>query len=328
MENTRPKNFLESVDERTGLAGANKLELLLFGMGSEHGETKAEVFAINVFKVREVVHVPEITRVPSSPEWVDGMVSLRGQIVPVINLARYYGINTANPQTILIVAEYNGQIQGLLVHNVENIIRLEWDQITAPPSMLAEGSRGSLITSITRLKDGRLAMVLDVEKVLADTARIDEQMERDLDLPEPSGLDSSASVFFADDSPVARKQIERVLMKLGVRFNFAQNGAEAWTNLCSMANEAQQAGRPLKNTVRAILTDVEMPEMDGYVLTKHIKGDPRFNGIPVIMHSSLSANTNQAIGKSVGVDHYVSKFQPRDLFDVLKPYLAQEKHND
>ena len=130
------------------------------------------------------------------------------------------------------------------------------------------------------------------------------------------------TVLYADDSSVARNQIERTLTALGARGIACVNGRMAWEELTKMASAAESAGRKAKQLVRVILTDIEMPEMDGYILTKKIKSDPRFEGIPVLMHSSLSGMSNQQLGLSVGVDEYVPKFEPQRLSATLRRLLA------
>ncbi|MDQ5946719.1 MAG: two-component system, chemotaxis family, chemotaxis protein CheV, partial [Pseudomonadota bacterium] len=122
---------------------------------------------------------------------------------------------------------------------------------------------------------------------------------------------------------VARRKITEVLDKLGVKHKHATNGAEAWTRLQSIAAHSSQMGTPLRDEIRVILVDAEMPEMDGYVLTKSIKADNRFNGVSVIMHSSLSSEANKAMGKAVGVDGYVAKFDTEVLADTLRPILER-----
>ena len=141
--------------------------------------------------------------------------------------------------------------------------------------------------------------------------------------PEPARVDADTSVFFCDDSIVARRKITEVLEKLGVRHKHATNGAEAWTRLQAIAAHAHQTGRKMREEIRLILVDAEMPEMDGYVLTKNIKNDPRFEGVPIVMHSSLSSEANRAMGKSVGVDAYVAKFDAEALADTLRPLLER-----
>jgi two-component system chemotaxis response regulator CheV len=133
------------------------------------------------------------------------------------------------------------------------------------------------------------------------------------------------TIVYADDSSVARGQIERTLNALGIRGVAAMNGRQAWDELQKIANYADATGRPVKDLVQLILTDVEMPEMDGYILTKNIKSDARFAGIPVIMHSSLSSMSNQQLGKSVGVDDYVPKFEAQRLAETLSRLLLREE---
>ena len=129
-------SFIQSVDARTQLAGTNRLEVLLFSLGNDTETGREEVFGINVFKVREVMHVPVITHAPDMPEAVEGMVSLRGTMVPVINLQKFCGVRTTSKPKILMITEYNKHIQGFLVDSVDMIERLNWDEIKAPPQML------------------------------------------------------------------------------------------------------------------------------------------------------------------------------------------------
>lgn len=315
-------NFIQSVDERTSLAGANKLEVLLFSLGKDLHTKRDEVFGINVFKVREVMKVPEITHAPDMPPGVEGMVSLRGQMVPIINLTHFCEMEVNEPPEILMVTEYNRNIHGFLVHSVEHILRMEWNQLKAPPPMMAH-RMGGLITAVTELDDGRIVMILDVEKILTETAGSNDQPQL---YNEIKSVDTKATILFADDSTVARKQIEKTFEKMGVNFISAINGQEAWQKLQEYAERAAASHIPVHELIQAILTDVEMPEMDGYVLTKKIKEDNRFKGIPVIMHSSLSSSTNVSMGTRIGADAYVPKFDPQELARILSPILVNRKH--
>jgi two-component system chemotaxis response regulator CheV len=175
-----------------------------------------------------------------------------------------------------------------------------------------------LITAVIELDSGHLVSILDVEQILAnafgDAIIVDIQ---------PAQLSEDVTVFFVDDSVVARRKITEVLDKLGVKHKHATNGAEALSRLQAIAAHAQQMGKPLRDEIRLILADAEMPEMDGYVLTKNIKSDVRFEGIPVIMHSSLSSEANRAMGKAVGVDAYVAKFDAEVLAETLRPLLER-----
>lgn len=305
--------LLRRIDARTKLAGANKLEILLFTLGTDLATGRKETFGINVFKVREVMRIPEITRAPEMPPSVEGMVSLRGQLVPVVDLAKYIGIQTDAPPSIMIVTEYNGNTQGFLVGEVDTILRLDWSEMRVPPAMLT-AQMGGLVVAVTELKDKRLVMMLDVEKILAETTNQDDSHLYTSLTPINK---PDRTVLYADDSTVARNQIERTLNALGIHGIACINGARAWEELQKIASQADLAGRPVSDYVQLVLTDVEMPEMDGYVLTKNIKSDPRFKGIPVLMHSSLSSDANRALGISVGVDEYVPKFEPHRLAEAL-----------
>ncbi len=304
--------LMESVDARTKLAGSNRMEILLFSLGTH------EIFGINVFKVREVSKTPPITKAPNMPSGVEGLISLRGNVIPVVSLTAVMHLADA-PVGLgksMMVTEYSKRILGFLVHGVDRIIRVDWERVRAPETVVTSDLH-SYITAITDLPDGRLVSIVDVEQILANTFgdSIIGQIDR-------VNAGESYNVFFVDDSAVARRKISEVLDKLGVRHKHALNGLEAWTRLSGMAAHCQQLGRDLREEISAILVDAEMPEMDGYVLTKNIKSDPRFQGIPVVMHSSLSSEANRAMGKSVGVDAYVAKFDAEALADTIRSMLS------
>ena len=304
-------NLMDAIDARTSLVGSNKMELLLFSLGGD------EIFGINVFKVREVTNTPFITKTPNVPNGVEGFISLRGNIIPVISLTTFInadGNANCRNQT-LIVTEFSRHTQGFLVDSIDRIIRVDWDKVKPPQDMLAANE--GLITAITELPDGRLVSILDVEQLLAQV--LGEPMIPELAPVEEGG---ERYVFFADDSQVARKSILTVLDRMGVKSQQASNGRDAWEKLKALAAHAQQEKRALHETLRLILTDAEMPEMDGYVLTKQIKNDTRFNGIPVVMHSSLSSQANKTMGAQAGVDAYVSKFDAVILAETLRPLLV------
>jgi len=314
---SQDKSMLESVDARTQLAGSNRMEILLFSLGTQ------ETFGINVFKVREVSKTPRITKTPNMPVGVEGLISLRGNVIPVLSLAQAMELNDAPPGLggSMMVTEYSKRILGFLVHAVDRIIRVDWERVRAPESVVTGGTH-RFITAITELPNGKLVSILDVEQILENT--FGETMVGDLQRLEES---VEYNVFFADDSAVARKKIAEVLDKMGVKHKHALNGQEAWTRLLGMAAHAQQTGKDLRDEVQLILVDAEMPEMDGYVLTKNIKNDARFSGIPVVMHSSLSSEANRAMGSRVGVDAYVAKFDADMLAETLRPHLMKSHRN-
>lgn len=314
--------FIDSIDERTKLAGTNHLEVLLFSLGENELTGRNELFGINVFKVREVLNIPEITTAPEMPEGIEGFVSLRGDMVPIINLQKFCHMQSKDEPRILMITEYNTHIQGFLVSSVDTIQRLNWEQVKEPPELISK-RLGGLVTAVAELADQRLVMIMDVEKVLADAGGFyDDAM---LEGVNKIVHDGHFRVLFADDSNIARKQITKTLDAMGVEYHSAINGAEAWKTLDQIATRCEQNGQKITDEIQAVLTDVEMPEMDGYVLTQRIKADPRMEGLPVIMHSSLTAQANQAMGRGVGADAYVSKFQPVELADTLTHFLVGNK---
>ena len=305
--------LLDTIDGRTRLAGSNKLEILLFSLGT------SEIFGINVFKVREVCKTPPITRTPNMPAGMQGVISLRGRIVPVISLSDIVNIDTASeqPGSAMLVMEYSRRVLGFLVDDVDRIIRVEWSDVK-PPEALLTGEHG-MITAITHLEDGKLVSILDVEEILIKTFGEDGMHEI-----APIDSDEELTVFFVDDSTVARKRIVEVLDRLRVKYKQATNGLEAWERLKSEAAYAEQQGVALSDLIKVIMVDAEMPQMDGYVLTRNIKTDRRFEGIPVVMHSSLSSEANRTMGQSVGVDAYVAKFDSQVLGETLRPLLLRQ----
>jgi two-component system chemotaxis response regulator CheV len=309
-----PASLIDSVDARTKLAGSNRMEILLFTLGTN------EIFGINVFKVREVSKTPAITKSPHMPAGVEGLISLRGNVIPVVSLAQAMQLADAPSGRggSMMVTEYSKRTLGFLVHDVDRIIRVEWDRVRAPEAVTS--GTHAYITAITELDSGRLVSIVDVEQIMANT--FGEAVIGQID---KMGGEEEYNVFFVDDSSVARKKIAEVLERMGVKHKHAQNGMEAWTRLSGMAAHAQQTGRDLREEVNVILVDAEMPEMDGYVLTKNIKSDKRFNGVPVVMHSSLSSEANRSMGRSVGVDAYVAKFDSDALADTLRPLLLKSQ---
>ena len=313
-------NLIDSIDERTKLAGTNHLEVLLFNLGTNDETGRNEVFGINVFKVREVLNNPDITTAPEMPEGVEGFVSLRGDMVTIINLQKFCNLQSADEPRILMITEYNTHVQGFLVTAVDTIQRLNWAQVKEPPPLLSK-RLGGLVTAVSELDDERLVMIMDVEKVLADAGGFYEDMK--LENIQKLNSDKTYTILFADDSAIARKQITTTLEHMGVKYIQNVNGANAWNELDKMATRCEAAGTDIIDEIQLVLTDVEMPEMDGYVLTQKIKSDPRLKHLPVVMHSSLTAVANQSMGKNVGADAYVPKFQPQELAATLEDFFER-----
>ncbi|MFZ6726249.1 chemotaxis protein [Undibacterium sp. MH2W] len=314
----------QEVDERTNLTGSNKFELLLFRLGGDGGGERSELFGINVFKVREIVAMPAITAVAGALPHMLGVVNLRGQIIPVIDLPSVVGCVPKTGLNIMLVTEYARTTQGFAVESVEEIVRLDWSQVLS-----AENSAvGGMVTSIARLdgdtENTRLAQVLDVEQILRQITPSDA---KDVD-PETIGdrlqMREGAIILAADDSGVARSLIEKALGAIGAPFIMTKTGKEAWDKLQVLAAAAQSEGKGLRDKVAMVLTDLEMPEMDGFTLTRKIKQDDRYKSLPVIIHSSLSGQTNEEHIKTVGADAYVAKFVAEELAAAIRKVLSMK----
>jgi two-component system chemotaxis response regulator CheV len=312
----------QEVDERSNLTNSNKFELLLFRLGADDKGEHSELYGINVFKIREIVAMPQVTAVAGSQPHMLGVVNLRGQIIPVMDLPSIVGVKPKTGLNIMLVTEFARSTQAFAVESVDEIVRLDWSQVLS-----AEGSNaGGMVTSIARL-DGdvnstRLAQVLDVETILrkmmpAEGDEISEEAVGKLPL-KPGTL-----VLAADDSVVARNLIERGLEAMGAPYVMLKTGKEAWDKLQSIADGCKAEGIPVEDRVALVLTDLEMPEMDGFTLTRLVKQDARFAKIPVVIHSSLSGKTNEDHVRGVGADAYVAKFVAEDLANTIRRVMAK-----
>jgi two-component system chemotaxis response regulator CheV len=249
-----------------------------------------------------------------------GVANIRGQMIPVINLPLITGCNPSKGLGILLVTEFARTTQAFAVEEVNEIVRLEWKQVLS-----AEGTGGGLVTSIARLdgnaENTRLAQVLDVEQILRDVFPEQHKgVDAEAKMPQLS-IPPGTVILAADDSAVARMMIEQGLKAMNLDFVMTKTGKEAWERLQAMNVDATAAGKTIRDKVALVLTDLEMPEMDGFTLTKNIKQDPRFSSIPVIIHSSLTGTTNEGHVKSVGADAYVAKFVAEELGATIRSVL-------
>jgi len=317
------KTVQQEVDERSNLTGTNKFELLLFRLGGDAQGERNELFGINVFKIREIVAMPEVTAVAGSPPHVLGVVNLRGQIIQVLDLPAITGCVPKTGLNIMLVTEFARTTQAFAVESVEEIVRLDWGQV-----MSSEHSAGSgMVTSIARLDDEsggapRLAQVLDVETILQKMNPAKEEINT-AGLGAKIKLKPGTVILAADDSVVARSLIEQGLEAMGLPFVMTKTGKEAWDQLNYLATSAETEGKTIYDKVALVLTDLEMPEMDGFTLTRSIKKSARFGNLPVVIHSSLSGTTNEEHVKTVGADAYVAKFSAEDLASTLRRVLGQ-----
>ena len=312
----------QEVDERSNLTNSNKFELLLFRLGADDKGEHSELYGINVFKIREIVAMPQVTAVAGSQPYMLGVVNLRGQIIPVMDLPSIVGVKPKTGLNIMLVTEFARTTQAFAVESVDEIVRLDWSQVLS-----AEGSNaGGMVTSIARL-DGdvnstRLAQVLDVETILRRMMPT-EGDDINEDAVGKLTMKPGTMIVAADDSVVARNLIERGLEAMGAPFVMLKTGKEAWEKLQSIADGCKAEGIPVEDRVALVLTDLEMPEMDGFTLTRLVKQDARFAKIPVVIHSSLSGKTNEDHVRGVGADAYVAKFVAEDLAETIRKVMSK-----
>ena len=302
--------IMAEVDQRTNLVGENRMELLLFRLGGR------QRFGINVFKVREVIQCPGLTRMANADPVVRGVANLRGQTISVIDLAQAIGRRALpdEAECFVIVTEYNRAVQGFLVSGVDRIVNLNWKEIHSPPRGLG---RHNYMTAVTEV-DGELVEIVDVEKVLAELTGVNTDLSEPDEYAELS--ERRIRVLVVDDSSVARNQIKRTLEQMGMECTLAANGREGLETLRAWVAK----GDDLREHVDILISDVEMPEMDGYTLTTEVRNDDRLADLPVLLHTSLSGVFNKNMVQKVGADLFVPKFNADELATEVNRLLEQK----
>jgi two-component system chemotaxis response regulator CheV len=308
---------LDTVDMRTQLAGHNRLELLLFRLGSK------QLYGINVFKVQEVIRCPPLTRMPKSNSSVVGVAHLRKRTIPVMDLG--LAINRQPIKNIqdsyVIVTEYNRNIQGFLVDSVDRICNMNWKDILPPP----KGSgKASYLTAVTHV-DKQLVEIIDVERVYADIMGVNENVDANiLQAAHDTETTLPKHVLVVDDSSVARNQIKRVLEKMGIECTLGQDGQDGLDILNSMVDD----GSPINEKIALVISDIEMPRMDGYTFTTQIRKDPRLQGLYIMLHTSLSGVFNNSMVQKVGANHFIPKFKPNELANTVLNIINKRNPNE
>ncbi len=302
------KDILSTVDSRTKLAGHNRLELLIFGLDG------GQRFGINVFKVREVIRCPHLTAVPKSHPSIKGIADVRGHTLTIIDLAEAIGMRGLAPdeveQSFVIITEYNRAVQGFLVRAVDRIVNMSWQEIMPPPTGT---SANNFVTAVARV-DGQLVEIVDVEQIFSNVVGVAEHISEDLmgEIAQ-AGAHGNWVVLVADDSFVARSQIKHTLDEMGLRSFLVNNGADALKTLKKWSSSDDDNFANLL----MVISDVEMPTMDGYTLTAEIRRDERLKDVFVVLHTSLSGTFNQSMVQRVGANRFIPKFHPDDLANVV-----------
>lgn len=307
---------LDSVDMRTQLAGHNRLELLLFRLGSK------QLYGINVFKVQEVIRCPPLTHLPKANPKVVGVAHLRKRTIPVIDLG--LAINRQPVKSIqdsfVIVTEYNRHTQGFLVESVDRICNMNWKDILPPP----KGSgAASFLTAVTHI-DEKLVEIIDVERVFADIMGANENVNANiLQAAHDTETSLPKHVLVVDDSSVARNQIKRVLEKMGIECTLGQDGQDGLDILNKMVAD----GTPIHEKIALVISDIEMPRMDGYTFTTQIRKDPRLDKLYIMLHTSLSGVFNTSMVEKVGANHFIPKFKPNELANTVLNVINRRDPN-
>lgn len=291
---------MASVDQRTQLAGRNRLELLMFRL---HGK---QLYGINVFKVREVLQCPPLSVVPQSHPVVRGISNIRGQTISIMDLSMAIGGRPIEDiqNAFVIISEYNRSVQGFLVREVDRIINLNWKDMLPPPT----GAAGSsYLTAVTYINE-KMVEVIDVERILAEVVGAKEHVSDDfLSRVNLNKENKKNLILVSDDSMVARKQVTRTLEQdLNLETITAKDGKEAIELLKSWADNKD----PQLDRLALVVSDIEMPEMDGYTFTTEVRADERLKHLYIILHTSMSGVFNQSMVDRVGANKFIAKFEP------------------
>ncbi|OOC51125.1 MULTISPECIES: chemotaxis protein CheV [Thioalkalivibrio] len=304
--------FIDDVNQRTQLVGQNRMELLLFHLGG------SQTFGINVFKVREVIPSPPLRQIPGSMSVVRGVASLRGGTVPIIDLARAMGLRGAvgavdNGEQKVVVTEFNRSVQGFWVSAVDRIVNVNWQDVKSPPRGTG---RESFLVAVTEI-DNKLVEIIDVERVLSIVNPLPSEVSPSI--RENAREASGRKVVIVDDSVVARKQIEGAIKGLGFEYDVFKDGQEALDFL-----EQKAAEGPVGDQIEMVISDIEMPRMDGYTLTARIRDNTALKDLKVLLHSSLSGEFNTDMVKRAGADAFLSKFNPDELANAVLDQTGRE----
>lgn len=292
---------MDSVNQRTQLVGQNRLELLLFRLGSE------QLYGINVFKVKEVLQCPPLNALPGRNSVVRGVAHIRGGTIPIMDMNLAIGRRELPDidNCFVIITEYNRTAQGFLVRSVERIVNMNWGDIHPPPK---GAGKEHYLTAVTQV-EGQLVEIIDVEKILAEVSPMKEEVSAGVIEDGLADRVVQKHVLIVDDSTIARKQIQRVVEGMGIRTTIKKDGAEALQYL----KDILASGKDPYAELVMIICDIEMPEMDGYTFTAEVRNHPNLKNLHIVLHTSLSGVFNEAMVRKVGADDFLAKFHPDEL---------------
>ena len=303
--------------------GTNELELIEFAVQfkNEDGEVVEQPMGINVIKVREIIRMPELTCLPDLAEGVVGILNLRGQIIPAFDLGfLLYGTDCVESGQRMIVAEFNGIRIGLIVHSVNRIHRISWSEVMPPTSINSIDSESASVVGIVN-KDDKTILMIDVEKIVAD---VNTELALSAASLKEDNFGQNLHVVIAEDSSTIRNMIINELSKVGFQIKSNFDGLSAWNHLSEIADKVH-SGERLENLVNLVITDIEMPQMDGFTLIKNIKENEILKSLPVLIFSSMITEDNRHKGESVGANAQLTKPEIGRLLSKSKELLGLAK---
>ena len=295
--------------------GSNEMELVDFRIIKEDEDGIYEgIYGVNVSKVREIIRIPSLTELPGTPEFIEGIFDLRDVVIPVVNLAKWMGIKEpegAKEAGRVIITEFNNVLIGFIVHDAKRIRRINWSDIEPATFVSGSGSLdGSKITGVTKIEGDNVLLILDLESVVQDLGLYEPDVDNiPQELENFSGL-----AMVLDDSSTARKIVKDALEKMGFHVVEAidgQEGLEKLEDLYKMYDDN------LVNQLKIIISDVEMPRMDGFHFAAKCKEDERFKNIPIVFNSSISDHFSEIRGKEAGAEAYLVKFEASSFYEEV-----------
>jgi len=287
--------------------GSNEMELVDFRIQKQEDDHVYEgIYGINVSKVREIIRVPALTALPGTPEYIEGIFDLREVVIPVVSLAKWMGIQ--EPKGIekssrVIITEFNNVLIGFVVHEAKRIRRINWSDIEPASFMSGSGSMdSSKITGVTKIEGDDVLLILDLESVVQDLGLYSPDVENISE-----GLESFSGIaLILDDSSTARKIVKEALTKMGFSVVEATDGVAGLAKLDELYNTY---GEGISSQLKIIISDVEMPRMDGFHFAANVKEDERFDKIPIVFNSSISDHFSENRGVEAGGEAYLVKFK-------------------
>jgi len=304
--------------------GTNELELVDFRIfKEENGEVYEGIYGINVSKVREIIKYPKLTELPGVPDFIEGIFDLRGVVIPVVDLAKWMGIKVpenTNIQPRVIIAEFNNVLIGFVVHEAKRIRRINWNDIEPASFVSGHGVLDkSKITGVTRIENNEVLLILDLESVVEELGFYQPEVDADIKVESFSGM-----ALILDDSATARKIVKDAMTKMGFTVIEAKDGKEGLEKLEEIYNIY---GDQVKNELKIIVSDVEMPLMDGFHFAARVKDDPRFNEIPIVFNSSISDHFSEQRGKDAGGEGYLVKFDANTFYTEIAKIVRSHIKN-